>query len=310
MIAIGPSSADRLASGFATAGVRVLSVERAEPLPAGPLTTAALPDRVDVTLQSQGVELAALSNVRLTAASFALGDYRVDLDDLAGRVVLTHLDSPTVTTIWGDGRFQSGDMAEARFWGTVSLELEDGAFVTAGTAARLDNPDVYVLDRLTITKGVAALIVSGVGSLDADMTVAASLDGNRIEEATPDGLVLVDGGPVGWRQECGDRPADADYFARTAVGGDFRPDTNRWSGREFGRVVSVFNRILTYSFMQAPLSRINTQTNDALRDNARDDGRAIADRRAEERSRALSMAADHAARVIQPPRPAVGHLEA
>ena len=291
--ATGPSAADALAAGFARAEVRVLSIERTDPLPAGRYTTAALPGRVDVAIQSADVDLITLSDVALTAASVALGDYRVDLDDVAGRVVLTQAGSPFVTTIWSDGRFKSGEMAEARFWGTVSLELAGGAFVTAATAPRPDNPDAYALDRLVITKGAAALIIQGVGGGAGDMTVDARLGGWAVEEATADGLVLVDGGTAGWRQEDETLAADAAYLALTAVGGEWGPDSGRWSGREFGRVVTAFNRMLVSNITYSSLSRASNQVNDAVRD----DGRESAARRAGDRTRALLRAAEHAAQV-------------
>ena len=289
--AAGLSPSDALARGFADAGVRLLAIEWAEPLPAGPLTVGSLPDRVDVAIRAGDVDLVSLRDMPLTAASFRLDDYRLDLDDLAGRVILTHALSPTITTIWSDGRFQTDGQEEARFWGTVSLELAGGAFITAATAARPDNPDHYVLDTLTITKGTAALIISGVGGEAGDMAVAASLGGYRIEEATSDGLVLVDGGASGWRQENERLAADAAYLGLTAPGGEYGPEGGRWSGREVGRVVAAFNRILVSGFTYSSLSRTANQLTDTVRDDSRD----TAARRAGERTRAQMVAAEHAA---------------
>lgn len=289
------TSGAELAAGFARAGVRILAIERTDPLPSGALTAASLPARVDVTIASTepsgAVDLMTLKDVPLTAASVALGQYRLDIDDLVGRLIVIDELSQATTTIWSDGRFQADGQAEARFWGTISLDLADGGFITAATVARADNPDQYVLDTLTITKGVAALIVKGVGGESGDLTVAASLGGQAVERSTSDGLVLVDEADgSGWRQEKVALAADAAYLALTNLGAEYGPNSGSWSGREFGRVISAFNRLMVSSVLNTNMSRLTNHLADMLRD----DQRSTAQTRSEARRSAELRAVEHA----------------
>ncbi|WP_375404676.1 DUF1521 domain-containing protein [uncultured Sphingomonas sp.] len=268
----------------------VVAVARSEPMDAPTLAVAVVPE-LTVTMLGDAGGGNALLVVRQYGAAVALielGDgYLLDIDRARASVLLSNSLTGLNTTIWGEDAAMtlSDGAAPARFWGNVTFALDNGAVITAATVRREDNPMVYVLDTLTVTKRSAAVIITDIATAfaeqeaEATLTVTTARNGQAVEHRTPDGLVLEqDGQRDGWLRENTGVAADADWLAQTAPGALHGPEADRMSGREFGRSVGE---------MVAQLSRhpmIYATPPSVLVSNAL---RADADRRAED-------SADHA----------------
>lgn len=290
-----------LASAASASPVDGLTVTRSDPLPAGPLAVAALPDTVEIALVGAVADAAhfardvgasgwTMQRVGLGSAQIDLDGYRLTIDDIRAELVVDNLASGQSARVWGDATFEAGEAPVGRFWGTTSLQLANGLFITCGTAPAADNPNLYHLDRLTITKGANAIVVSAIGgAVGDDMAVTGTERGWGLEEDTADGLVLVEGAR-GWLTE-DRRTADEAYLAQTAPGGDFGPGEEVWSQREFGRVLS---RFVHAAFHDAASTRMSTVMYDFASEVRRADDASAASVRAEHRRAALYQAALHA----------------
>lgn len=272
---------------LAMAGV---SMTRSDLMPAGPFAAAVMPATVEIAL-STGSHFARdvvasgwqAQRVALGSARIDLDGYRLTIDDVRAELVIDNLASGTSARVWGDAMLGAGERTVGQFWGTTSLQLANGLFITCGTAQAADNPNLYRLDRLTITKGAAALVVSAIGGDGGDMALTGT-DGNwALEEDTRDGLVLVEAEGGMWRTEYG-AVADAATLEQTAPGGFYGPGEEAWSGREFGRVMSRFAHAMMHG---ATSSYSASATLDFAMDSRRYDGVTAALIRAEHRRAAL-----------------------
>lgn len=264
-----------------------------DPLPTGPLATAVLPDIVDVAIlndsrsfkrdiEAQGW---ATARVGLGYACVDLVDYRLTIDDIRAELIVDNLLSGERARIWGDANFDADERNVGRFWGTTSLALADGLFITCGTAQVADNPNLYRLDRLTITRGSDAIVVTAIGGEADDMTLTGTTEAGRLEEDTADGLVVVESESGAWLSEEGDA-LDAAYLARTAPGESFGPGGRAWSGREFGRILGRF----VDTMIQYRSAQIVANAPDYVTDVRRQDDDHAALIRAEHRRAALATA--------------------
>lgn len=235
-----------IAAGASAIALEGVTIVRTDPLAAGPLAMAALPEIVEIGT-STGAHFArdfdaagwAVQRVGLGFARIDLGGYRLTVDDVRAELVLDNVVTGTSARIWGDAMFEARGDAVGQFWGTTSLELDDGLFITCGTAQSNDNPNLYRLDRLTITKGSNAVVVAAIGGDAGDMTLTGTERDRYLEEDTADGLVLVEQGGD-WLTEDRSAAADAEYLMQTAPGGYYGPGEGGWSDREFGRMLSRF----------------------------------------------------------------------
>jgi hypothetical protein len=263
----------------------VVAVACAEPMDAPALAVAAVPELTVTMVGDAGTGGGALLVVRQYGAAVALielGDgYLLDIDRARASVLLSNPLTGLRTTIWGeDAALTLSDGAEsARFWGNVTFALDNGAVITAATARREDNPMVYQLDTLTVTKREAAVIIADIAAALAEpeaepaLTVTTARNGEAVEHRTPDGLVLEqDAESDGWMREATHVAADAAWLGRTAPGAINGPDSDRISGREFGRFMGD---------MVAELSRHRLIYGTQLSLSASDLGRGDADRRSE-----------------------------
>ena len=234
----------------------VVAAVRTEPMDAPMLAVAQVPE-LTVTMLGDAGGGGALLVVRQYGTAVALielGDgYLLDIDRARASVLLSNSLTGLHTTIWGDDAAMTlSDGAEAaRFWGNVTFALDNGAVITAATARREDNPMVYMLDSLTVTKREAAVIIADIAAAlaepdaEAALAVTTSERGWSVERHTPDGLVLEqDAERDGWVREEPEVAAngtefrvaaDAAWLAQTAPGALHGPEADRMSGREFGR---------------------------------------------------------------------------
>jgi hypothetical protein len=237
----------------------VVAVACTEPMDAPALAVAAVPELTVTMVGDAGTGGGALLVVRQYGAAVALielGDgYLLDIDRARASVLLSNPLTGLRTTIWGEEAAMTlSDGADsARFWGNVTFALDNGAVITAATARREDNPMVYQLDTLTVTKREAAVIIAEIAAALAEpegesaLAVATSERGWSVERHTADGLVLEqDAERDGWVRE---EPAVADdgrevriaadavWLAQTAPGALHGPEADRMSGREIGRFI-------------------------------------------------------------------------
>jgi hypothetical protein len=229
----------------------VVAVACTEPMDAPALAVAAVPELTVTMVGDAGTGGGALLVVRQYGAAVALielGDgYLLDIDRARASVLLSNPLTGLRTTIWGeDAAMTLSDGAEsARFWGNVTFALDNGAVITAATARREDNPMVYALDTLTVTKREAAVIITDIAAALAEpeaepaLTVTTARNGEAVEHRTRDGLVLEqDAESDGWVREGDYDAADGMHIAQTAPGALYGPDFGLMSGRELGRVLS------------------------------------------------------------------------
>jgi hypothetical protein len=295
----------------------IVAVACAEPMDAPSLAVAVVPELTVTMVGDAGTGGGALLVVRQYGAAVALielGDgYLLDIDRARASVLLSNPLTGLRTTIWGEEAAMTlSEGAEtARFWGNVTFALDNGAVITAATARREDNPMVYALDTLTVTKREAAVIIADIAAraavADAVMDTQAGAEpalmvttserGWSVERHTPDGLVLgQDAERDGWVRE---EPAvaadgaeirvaaDAAWLAQTAPGALHGPDADRMSGREFGRFMGeMVAEMSRHPVIHAtPPSLLVSEALRADSDRRTEDGTARAADRASERRR-------------------------
>ena len=236
-------------SGFVAlpsfASESVAPVDLSEPLEASLVAVAVVPEAVMVTLigdaaTDRGSALLVVTRYDEDTALVDLGDgYLLTVDRPSASVLLANRATGLQTIIWGDGAAVSldGSGEAARFWGSMTFALDNGAVITAATAQRADNPLVYVLDALTITRETAAVIISNLSEKVApSLALTESDDGWRIEQETADGMVLDVGRTgAGWVKEGTTVAADAAWVAETAPNAPQAFAYDELSAREFGR---------------------------------------------------------------------------
>jgi len=132
-------------------------------------------------------------------ATIDLGNgYEVLLNESRSSITLINENTGEKTVIWGDPHFDgNGDgVNDADFWGTLTLNLEDGTKITINTTPVNGNASVTLSSELTITKGDQAMIVTGldsneIGDLDIQQETRAGA-GTITDFLTSDGLNIYE----------------------------------------------------------------------------------------------------------------------
>jgi len=91
-----------------------------------------------------------------------LGNYTLDLDEGNSQFILTNKATGEKTRIWGDPHVEVDGKAVGDFYGTMTLNLDDGTKVTINTTPYNAGNGMTLSSRLTITQGDRAMIVSGL----------------------------------------------------------------------------------------------------------------------------------------------------
>lgn len=232
-------------------GALITVVDASEPLDSSPIAVAVVPESVMVTLigdaaTDRGAALLLVTRQDENTAIVDLGDgYLLTVDRPSASVLLNNRATGLQTIIWGDGASVSldGSGEGARFWGSLTFALDNGAVITASTAQAADNPMIYMLDVLTVTRESAAVIISNVApDIETLLEVAQSNDGWHVEQSTADGMVLeVAPAGDGWVREGTMVVADTEWVAATAPRAEQAFAHDALSGREFGRYSSWTN---------------------------------------------------------------------
>lgn len=253
-----------------TAAVAV--IDASAPLNSAPIAVAVVPEEVMVTLigdaaTDRGAALLVVTRQDADTAIVDLGDgYLLTVDRPSASVLLNNKATGLQTIIWGGGASVSldGTGEGARFWGSLTFALDNGAVITAATAQAADNPMIYVLDVLTVTRESAAVIITNVTpAVETLLDVARSDDGWRIEQETPDGMVL-EAAPAGdgWVREGTTVAADATWVEQTAPAAEQAFAYDALSAREFGRYSSWTTVGLSRLGGSGPAARVEASGDD------------------------------------------------
>jgi Domain of Unknown Function (DUF1521) len=255
----------------------------AHPIAASISATASLPLIADVTLYDRpkisGTGGFKITDQSIGGLSFDLTDgYSMSINEVQSAVFVANAATKEHIRIWGEAEIQLDGAEAARFWGTTSVVLGNGAKITLETVADANASDIFRLDKLTVTKDERAVVITGVSQTErGDLAVAQSNDGHNIDEDTRDGLVIERNSVTGWADEYGVEITQAVLDA-TAVGADFGPGSDLMSGEEFRTLIS---RFLAWGQISAIMSLASRNcSSDLLRQEPGDVARASDIRRA------------------------------
>ncbi|MDT0498229.1 DUF1521 domain-containing protein [Algiphilus sp. W345] len=163
-------------------------------------------------------------------ATIDLGNYTLDINEHSSEIVLTNKDTGERSRIWGDPHFDTnGDgRTDVDFWGTISLNLEDGTKITIDTTPYARNEAMTLSSKLTITKGDQAIVVDGLDQNSiGDMSITQSDDGRVLDTFTGDGMNLYENSQgEGWMVRDGlwmREVTQTDMNKTKDMGSDFSP---------------------------------------------------------------------------------------
>lgn len=136
-------------------------------------------------------------------AHIDLGNYTLDLNEGSSEFVLTNKATGEKTRIWGDPHVEVDGKAVGDFYGTMTLNLDDGTKITINTTPYSAGNGMTLSSRLTITQGDRAMIVSGLdqnklGDLKIDQV---PVGGQVIDAIQGDGVDIYENPEgAGWLQ--------------------------------------------------------------------------------------------------------------
>jgi Domain of Unknown Function (DUF1521) len=141
-----------------------------------------------VSGESGGFKITSQAEGRVV---FDLDDgYSLAVDESRSAVTVANAGKETVQ-IWGEAQMALDGKTLGHFAGTTSLVLGNGTKITMETLSEAKSADIYYLDRLTVTQGERAVVVSGVSQvMGGDLTVKQSQLGHFVDSNTRDGLVF------------------------------------------------------------------------------------------------------------------------
>ncbi|MGK6318107.1 DUF1521 domain-containing protein [Sphingomonas sp. DT-204] len=174
---------------------------------------------------------------------FDLSDgYSLSIDESRSAVFVLNAGTGESLLVWGAGNIALDGADAARFWGTTTVELANGTKLTLETRADAAIADLYRLDKLTVTQGERAMVITGISEETlGDLKVDQSFDGETIDDETRDGLVIArEGG--GWQDEYGNALSQA-ILDQTRPGELYGPGKTTLS---LGEIFSMFFRAVTY----------------------------------------------------------------
>lgn len=128
-------------------------------------------------------------------ATIDLGDYTLEINEKRSEFVLTNKETGESSRVWGDPHFDMDNdgTTDVDFWGTMTMNLENGTKITIQTTPWEGNEDMTVSSRLVITQGDKAIEVSGMDQNDiGDMEISQSDDGRFMDTFTGDGLDIYE----------------------------------------------------------------------------------------------------------------------
>jgi len=122
---------------------------------------------------------------------FENDNYRITAGD-DNSVNITNKNTGETYQVWGDPHMNVDGQHAFDFWGTTTLQLDDGTKVTIDTTPWANNPNMTLASKVTITSGNYGVQISGV---DSNRTGDLKFDeaphhGGLLDALVADGNVL------------------------------------------------------------------------------------------------------------------------
>lgn len=136
-------------------------------------------------------------------AHIDLGNYTLDLNEGNSEFILTNKETGEKTRIWGDPHFEHNGKAVGDFYGTMTLNLDDGTKITIHTTPYDKNTQMTLSTELVITKGDQAMVVQGLDQNKlGDLQIGQVADGGKLVDwANDDGVsIYEDKSGGGWQR--------------------------------------------------------------------------------------------------------------
>lgn len=127
-------------------------------------------------------------------AHIDLGNYTLDLNEGNSEFTLTNKQTGEKTRIWGDPHVEVDGKHVGDFYGTMTLNLDDGTKITINTTPFNAGNGMTLSNRLTITQGDRAMVVSGLDQNTlGDLQIRqAPIGGQLIEGLVADGTEIYE----------------------------------------------------------------------------------------------------------------------
>jgi Domain of Unknown Function (DUF1521) len=258
------------------ASITVTSVNALAPVGAG---TAMLPQNAEMEFISPGTaDSFAIRRMSLGSAQIELGDgYHLFVNDLDRQLVLENTAISSRTVIFGDARIETASGEALQFWGTTTFAFGNDGKITLETAEAADQAGSFLLERIAVSNGPRAVVITGVADEAVDTLTFQHNDGYELDSDTRDGFVLeqADDGAA-WVTEYGDAVTQA-LLDDTAVGGAFGPGSNMFSLSEVSTLISSFLSSIGTAFSG------NSIPNRLVQESNHDNNRQSSDRKSIER---------------------------
>jgi hypothetical protein len=250
---IGPSAVGGTGPSLPDDPSMVASVVLVDPIAAPADSIVAVPAEADITVfVAPTADLPAVSGppafevkaIAVGGILFDLSDgYSLSIDESQSAVFVFNAETGESLMVWGAANIALDGADAARFWGTTTVELANGTKITLETKADATIADLYRLDKLTVTQGERAMVITGVSEETlGDLAVDRSFVGEAIDETTRDGLVLVRAGN-GWRDEYGSAVTQK-ILNQTRPGGRYGPGKTTLS---LGEITTIISRAVSYN---------------------------------------------------------------
>ncbi|MBI1682740.1 DUF1521 domain-containing protein [Caulobacter hibisci] len=147
-------------------------------------------------------------------AEVDIGDgYTLSINEASSEIVVRDADG-NATRVWGDPHVSYNGRHIGDFWGTTTLQLENGTKITINTETSSWNNMTYA-EQVVVTRGDQALVIDGVSEqTKGDLSVSLGGDGYALDAAHDDGLVIHenDAASSGWTSSLtGEAVGQADF---------------------------------------------------------------------------------------------------
>ncbi|HEY0179082.1 MAG TPA: DUF1521 domain-containing protein [Dokdonella sp.] len=145
----------------------------------------------DVLDRAQGIRPRAQSQWTVQQdggkAHIDLGNYTLDLDEGNSQFILTNKQTGEQTKVWGDPHMVVDGQAVGDFYGTTTLNLEDGTKITIHTTPYDAGNGMTLSSELVITQGDKAMVVQGLDQNTlGDLKIGQVASGGQFVDAVND----------------------------------------------------------------------------------------------------------------------------
>jgi len=137
------------------------------------------------------------------SAHIDLGNYTLDLDESNSQFILTNKQTGETTKVWGDPHMVVDGKAVGDFYGTTTLNLDDGTKITINTTPYNAGNGMTLSSELVITQGSKAMVVQGLDQNTlGDLKIGQVANGGQFVDAINNDGVDIYENPQGggWLQ--------------------------------------------------------------------------------------------------------------